>query len=234
MVCHGELARSRPITRHLTEFYFWISLGGVLASIFNVLAAPAIFDTVLEYPIAIVIARLLRYSLAPGSRRSVPLDILLPALGAALMVLAYVPSGWNPSQFGETGRLVVFGTIAVALYAFSRRPIRFAAGVAAVLFVPLVARDGNEFLVQERGFFEAYSVETFKNGSVHLLRHGTTLHGIQVMDPRAAQVPISYYSWQGPLGQLFKAKNADRTLQPIGAVGLGIGPLPITFGPVSR
>src|SRR5438270_9082209 len=27
MVCHGELARSRPDTRDLTEFYLWISLG---------------------------------------------------------------------------------------------------------------------------------------------------------------------------------------------------------------
>ncbi len=31
LVCHGELARSRPSTKRLTEFYLWMSVGGVLA-----------------------------------------------------------------------------------------------------------------------------------------------------------------------------------------------------------
>jgi len=30
MVAHGELARDRPAARHLTEFYLWMSVGGVL------------------------------------------------------------------------------------------------------------------------------------------------------------------------------------------------------------
>jgi hypothetical protein len=29
MVCHGELAKRRPGTSHLTEFYLWMSIGGV-------------------------------------------------------------------------------------------------------------------------------------------------------------------------------------------------------------
>ena len=50
MVCHGEVARSRPATRHLTEFYLWISVGGVLGGAFNALLAPVIFSTVVELP----------------------------------------------------------------------------------------------------------------------------------------------------------------------------------------
>jgi hypothetical protein len=56
LMCHGELARTRPPAEQLTAFYLWISVGGALGGAFNVLLAPLIFDTVVEYPIAIVAA----------------------------------------------------------------------------------------------------------------------------------------------------------------------------------
>src|SRR5207244_8376403 len=59
MVCHGELARTRPATPHLTEFYIWMSLGGVLGGVFNALLAPLLFDRVVEYPLVIAGACLL-------------------------------------------------------------------------------------------------------------------------------------------------------------------------------
>ena len=38
MVCHGELARSsRPGIGRLTEFYLWISVGGVLGGVFQLI-----------------------------------------------------------------------------------------------------------------------------------------------------------------------------------------------------
>src|SRR5919202_763748 len=53
MVLHGELGRDRPPARHLTEFYLWVSVGGVLGGIFNALIAPVVFNRVVEYPLAI-------------------------------------------------------------------------------------------------------------------------------------------------------------------------------------
>src|SRR6202007_3384957 len=50
MVCHGELAASLPEVQHLTEFYLWLSLGGAIGGLFNVLVAPLIFKTTAEYP----------------------------------------------------------------------------------------------------------------------------------------------------------------------------------------
>jgi hypothetical protein len=56
MALHGEVARDRPPARHLTEFYLWVAVGGVLGGVFNALVAPAAFNTVVEYPLAIVLA----------------------------------------------------------------------------------------------------------------------------------------------------------------------------------
>src|SRR5262249_36880806 len=67
MVCHGELARDRPPTRHLTEFYLWMSVGGVLGGLFNALVAPLVFLRLVEYPLAIVFACLLRPPPAPAA-----------------------------------------------------------------------------------------------------------------------------------------------------------------------
>src|ERR671918_253724 len=56
MVLHGEVARDRPPARHLTEFYLWVSVGGVLGGVFNALVAPIAFSTVIEYPLMIIMA----------------------------------------------------------------------------------------------------------------------------------------------------------------------------------
>jgi hypothetical protein len=60
MVCHGELARDRPSTKHLTEFYLWMSVGGMIGGVFNGLFAPLLFTGVVEYPLALVVACLMR------------------------------------------------------------------------------------------------------------------------------------------------------------------------------
>ena len=50
MVCHGELARRRPPAARLTEFYLFLSIGGVLGGAFNALLAPFIFSGVMGIP----------------------------------------------------------------------------------------------------------------------------------------------------------------------------------------
>src|SRR5262249_18119858 len=58
----------RPDPSHLTDFYFCISLGGVLGGCFNALLAPLIFTTILEYPLMLGAACLLRPQLADPFR----------------------------------------------------------------------------------------------------------------------------------------------------------------------
>ncbi|MCJ7564258.1 MAG: hypothetical protein MUP52_06685, partial [Candidatus Aminicenantes bacterium] len=90
MFCHGELANDRPPARHLTEFYLWMSAGGVLGGMVNALLAPLVFPTVLEYPLTLLLACLLmprRGSDSP-SRRAQVLDVVLP------VVLGLVTAGF--------------------------------------------------------------------------------------------------------------------------------------------
>jgi len=65
LYCHGRLAQDRPSPRHLTEFYLWLSAGGVVGGLFNALIAPLLFNSLVEYPLALVLACLF----LPASRR---------------------------------------------------------------------------------------------------------------------------------------------------------------------
>jgi hypothetical protein len=73
MVCHGGLAASRPPVRDLTEFYVWLSLGGAIGGLFNVLVAPLIFRTTAEYPLGLLLACLVP-AIAPARQAWVKPD----------------------------------------------------------------------------------------------------------------------------------------------------------------
>ena len=59
MVCHGELARSKPDPRYLTGFYLMLALGGALGGVLVGLAAPQVFDDLYELPIGMCALSLL-------------------------------------------------------------------------------------------------------------------------------------------------------------------------------
>jgi hypothetical protein len=61
IVCHGELARSKPSPRHLTAFYLTISAGSAMGGVFAALIAPRIFTEFTEYPMALAAACLLGF-----------------------------------------------------------------------------------------------------------------------------------------------------------------------------
>ena len=60
LCCHQTLAASRPTAARSTEFYLWIAFGGALGGLFNVFLAPLLFRSVVEYPLGLVAAALLR------------------------------------------------------------------------------------------------------------------------------------------------------------------------------
>jgi hypothetical protein len=54
MVCHGELARSKPAPSQLTSFYLMVSLGGVLGGILVSLVATRVFNGYWEFHICLL------------------------------------------------------------------------------------------------------------------------------------------------------------------------------------
>jgi len=59
MVCHGELARLKPGTSHLTEYYLLMSAGGALGGLTVSLVAPLVFRTFMEWSLVIAVGFLL-------------------------------------------------------------------------------------------------------------------------------------------------------------------------------
>lgn len=53
MLCHGELAFSRPSAKYLTAFYLIVSAGGVLGGVLVALIAPNLFKQFTEYPLGL-------------------------------------------------------------------------------------------------------------------------------------------------------------------------------------
>lgn len=236
MVCHGELARDRPPTPYLTEFYLWLSAGGVLGGILAALIAPLIFTTAVEYAAAPVLACLLtapRDSSGRGWRPRL-LDVGLPvALGVvATGLLAGV--GANGRTSPETAGLVV-GILALITLSFARRPARFGLGVAALLVASTLFLGAEGVaLHSERTFFGIHRVIRDSPGRYHLLLHGTTLHGLQSLDPSRRREPLAYFHSDGPIGQVFRALGSSQAQRPIAVVGLGAGSLACHGAPGQR
>jgi hypothetical protein len=93
LICHLALARSRPGADRLTEFYLFVSLGGVIGGAFAGLVAPLIFNNVYEYPLALAAACLFRPREDSDMPRLVDASFSAALLMAILgvILLAYEP-----------------------------------------------------------------------------------------------------------------------------------------------
>jgi hypothetical protein len=221
MVCHGELARSRPPAEHLTEFYLWLSVGGALGGLCNGLVAPLLFSSVVEFPLVLVAAALLMPALVADQARRRTLDLVLPA---ALGVSALVVLGGAGARLDGVGR----GLLALGCLPLATRPLRFGLGVGALFLAnawfPL---DRGELLYQERGFFGISRVVRGSNKRVHWMIHGRVEHGAQALSDNGSTryAPFLYFAPEGPIGQIFRARIKDKDTSPVAVIGLGAGNL---------
>jgi len=60
LLAHTYLVELRPSAAKLTEFYLWMSFGGVLGGAITTLVSPLVFDLVLEYPLLVLASLLCR------------------------------------------------------------------------------------------------------------------------------------------------------------------------------
>ena len=231
LLCHRELASRRPHVAHLTEFYIWMSLGGMFGGIFNTLVAPQLFSTILEYPLVLAGAALLRP--APITRKKPePLAVVIAVAAIVLACGAYFILGSPPVE--QTG--ILLGTmLGLSLpIVFARRARAF--GIVAMAFVVVIAlgrpSSAGRVLFVGRSFFGMHKVIEGPDGTYRLLQHGSTVHGRQQLSGESDCQPTSYYVPASPIGQLFGART-DK-IDAVGIIGLGSGGLACYAQPGER
>ena len=251
LACHGELALTRPSSRHLTHFYLLLSLGGVLGGLFNALIAPLVFHSLFEYPLVMALACLLvgHARQAPiRTARALAVDVALAlAVGAAglalysdlvtlrldtafFTTLLRIPSDtvaqWVTPVEKAANKVLMYGVPLITLFFLRRRPPALALGLALVLAVGdfVDARNGNQ-IFRARSFFGVLQVSRDRDPPEGYteLRHGTTLHGRQSLDPARRTEPLAYYHRESPIGLVMAELERRSPAIRVAVVGLGTG-----------
>jgi len=249
LICHRELAASRPAAAHLTEFYLWISLGGALGGVFSALIAPLIFNSVAEYPLTLVLACAVCVKsrgqdkvdaaspprFEKGTRRDAASafltlsadigDYAWPALLAIFTIGLVLAAQATPLLTAAVAPGVVFCVPALICYFFSQRPVRFTLGIAALLLAALFYYGGTgRVLFAERSFFGVHRVTLDPTGRFHILLHGKTTHGMQSLDPARRHEALAYFYRTGPIGDVLGLYGRGEN-EKIAVIGLGAGSL---------
>ncbi len=208
LVCHRQLADRRPAAVHLTEFYLWLSFGGMLGGVFNTLVAPRVFKGVFEYPLVLALACLLRPPTRSrkGKLEPWPWFVLSGgtplAVGAVMWGSGAVNSGTSPAVL-----LLLAAGVSGVIWALANRRAPFNVFMVAAALAPVGGATGvpGEVLFAGRSFFGVVRVIDRPKEGYHLLQHGTTVHGRQDTRVQTACAPLSYFHPSGPIGQVFAA-----------------------------
>lgn len=226
-MCHSRLSSLRPDPSRLTEYYFYIALGGAIGGAFNSLVAPVAFNGFYEYPIALVAVCLLRPR--KEGEKPVMLDwvyavavcvlaiVLMAAMKGKAASTVAEGLGWS---VGTLSNIVGIGVPLVLAFVAVDRRLRFGLALGAVFVAAFLVHPtatSERLLLSKRSFFGIHRVST--DGRFHTLSHGTTIHGKQ--DSRHPEIPLTYYYPNGPIGQIFSLRSKD--LHDIALVGLGVG-----------
>jgi SAM-dependent methyltransferase len=212
LVVHRRLADSRPHARHLTAFYLALAAGGAAGGVFASLVAPLIFVRPFEYPLALLAALLVLPALR--GRRIVALVSELGFVVVAVAVLLVV-CGANPLAVAPVVGLLI---VPVLLRQWRRTMVAAMAAIVAVL-----ATVHSPVLYESRTFYGVNRVTSNADGSAHLLGHGVTVHGAEVMQGALSGQPLSYYRVGGPVDKAFA--TLPSTPRSVGIIGLGTGSL---------
>ncbi len=238
LMCHQTLVARRPDPSRLTEFYLWMSFGGVVGGAFNAFAAPVLFNNVWEYPLVLLLSCLVR----PWGRGRLPIAIVvLLVLGAvAGLATPAINTFLLPHSFGKPGigaftqydllLLLVklcLGTAAICAFMVRSRAVVFFAVTTVLMIGAQAAAERVDANQTWRSFFgvlrQSETSVPALGGRVNMLAHGTTLHGAQAVDPRFRCRPMVYYAPSTPIGQVFGALQREKPAIRVGAVGLGTG-----------
>ena len=224
---HMKLVETRPSAERLTEFYIWMSFGGVLGGAFNALLAPTIFNTVYEYTLVLGLASLVFFQFDPklidhkARRKSLFKTVFLSCVILSILLFAKVPMllslllpgfylTYKLERLSATPRFTMFSTLSV---------------VAAIAFV--VPMTGQKNLLMERSFFGILGVtaKDTPHGLIHEFSHGDTLHNYQFQTEGLKKTPLAYYSKGNSFDRglsFARSLNSNGNLN-VAMIGLGAG-----------
>jgi len=252
MICHGELSRSKPASRHLTAFFFMIATGGALGGIFVVIIAPAIFSGFWEFQIALLSCGLLfflAFILEDRSGRSeqtswIASVVILPAL-LVPHVMSLLPKIKSLSFFTNEYYVSAIAVAVLLIVRLLRRnqgesptkdlnstfpwqPVTAVAllGVFAIIAYSYIAVGAQHILFYERNFFGVKYV--YEKPEMVELICGSTVHGAQFKNPAQRNIPTVYYRPESGIGLLLSNFPRDRSGRDglrVGIIGMGIGTL---------
>lgn len=236
LMCHQVLASRRPPPDRLTEFYLLMSLGGVVGGAFTALLAPVIFNNVWEYPLVLVLVGLAR----PWNREGVQkweiytFVVALLFCAAPSLLAAVFDADWdlawkasNANLRMETLTLFILLVPMIGAFLIRDRMPAYVILLAAITASAWSVALREEAPFTDRSFFGVMRVtnqpDVRMGGDVHVLAHGTTLHGAQARDPQHACAPTLYYAPTTPIGQAAQRTEARLPAAKIGVVGQGSG-----------
>lgn len=225
LMCHTQLANDRPAVTHLAEYYLWIAAGGALGSIFNVLMAPLLFTSILEYPLAIVMACMLSPRPPGANDRNKYLDVVYPLGLYVLTVSLALLVTYFRGNSSIINLFIVLGVPLIIInHFFRQRPVRFGLSLCAVMLASVYYTGySDRTLHVVRNFFGTTRVTTDSTARVNSLYSGNTVHGRQFVDQSRRCEPLSYHHENGPLGQVMAVFNAAPANSRVAVIGLGAG-----------
>ncbi len=251
MICHGELARSKPASRYLTSFYLMVALGGATGGVFVALIAPRLFNAFWEYQLGLWGSALLLFLVLSRDRRSW-LHSSRFGLPAVAVAAALLPGVTTLATEGKKGLEKFFPILPllIAVYVLIRwgekgenrartRAVPFYC-VAALLvlgwtlaFVAWAHVRGAAWT--SRNFYGTLTVmdlnANYPESQAYSLFHGRTVHGFQFRMQARRRLPTGYYGMTSGAGRVLtglrsaRSQPADPAKLRIGVVGLGVGTL---------
>ncbi|HEY2379640.1 MAG TPA: fused MFS/spermidine synthase [Terriglobia bacterium] len=227
LLCHTALASRRPQTAQLTEFYFWVALGGALGGVFVAVVAPFAFSTVLEYPLLVAVIAFFRETRETDPKWNWA-DWAYPAvIGLMIAGTWYLFKQASVDVTSDTRTsLAADAVLVLAAFLAQGRRRRFAMTLAVLIAGYHLALPGllddYQVLQVDRDFFGIKKVVFDRDTNMRKLLHGDTLHGVESLDLGLIGKPLSYYHETGPVGDIMKL-IASRPNQHVAVVGLGTG-----------
>ncbi|RAK52978.1 fused MFS/spermidine synthase [Phenylobacterium deserti] len=232
LVCHQALVARRPDPSRLTEFYLWMSVGGVVGGGFNAFVAPVIFNNVWEYPLVLALACLAR----PWGGWNLPARAwvllvvgVLCAMAAPVVVTFrhHFGAQHGDTQLAQVMIVALISASVICAVLLRRWALMFFAAVAVLAIGAHGAAERSTNTRNWRSFFGVLTQSEVNapsmGGAVRMLSHGTTLHGAQATNPQFACRPLVYYTPGTPIGQVVLTQGETRPAMRMGVVGLGTG-----------